>query len=66
MNSQLKWDEACPHTAHFHRFMLCANTDEDVYPEKVDDDHSEDKPCWDLNYRRLELTWGGRYNYVVR
>jgi hypothetical protein len=45
MNSRLKWDEACPHTAHFHRFMFCANTDEDVYPENVNDDHSEDKPC---------------------
>jgi hypothetical protein len=49
MNSELKWDEACPHTAHFHRFTFCANTDEDFNPEKVDDNHSEDKPCWDLN-----------------
>jgi hypothetical protein len=49
MNSQLKWDEACPHTTHFHRFMFCANTDEDIYPEKVDEDHSADKLCWDSN-----------------
>jgi hypothetical protein len=49
MNSRLKWDEACPHTTHFHRFTFCANTDEDIYPEKVDEDHSADKLCWDSN-----------------
>jgi hypothetical protein len=49
MNSRLKWDEACPHTTHLHRFTFCANTDEDIYPEKVDDDHSADKLCWDSN-----------------
>jgi hypothetical protein len=41
MNSRLKWDEACPHVAHFHRFTFCAGTDEDVNPEKVTDDFSE-------------------------
>jgi hypothetical protein len=35
MNSQLKWDEACPHLAHFHRFTFCTGTDEDIYPEKL-------------------------------
>jgi hypothetical protein len=41
MNSRLKWDEACPHVAHFHRFTFCAGTDEDINPEKVTDDFSE-------------------------
>jgi hypothetical protein len=41
MNSRLKWDEACPHVAHFHRFAFCTGTDEDFNPEKVDNDHSE-------------------------
>ena len=41
MNSWLKWDEACPHVAHFHRFAFCTSTDEDFNPEKVDNDHSE-------------------------
>jgi hypothetical protein len=41
MNSRLKWDEACPHVAHFHRFTFCTGTDEDINPEKVTDDFSE-------------------------
>jgi hypothetical protein len=41
MNSQLKWDEACPHLAHFHRFTFCTGTDEDIYPEKVDNHQGE-------------------------
>jgi hypothetical protein len=47
MNSRLKWDEACPHLAHFHRFTFCTGTDEDIYPEKVDNHQGEDKPDWD-------------------
>ena len=44
MNSRLKWDEACPHVTHFHRFKFCASTDEEITPEKVvDDDFGDGK-----------------------
>ena len=49
MNSRLRWDEACHHRAHFHRFKFCASTDEDVYPERVGSrTRSEEKDDRDL------------------
>ena len=49
MNSRLRWDEACHHRAHFHRFTFCTSTDEDVYPERVGNrTRSEEKDDRDL------------------
>jgi len=28
MNSRIRWDVACPHSPHFHRFNVCTSTDE--------------------------------------
>jgi hypothetical protein len=35
MNSRIRWDVACPHSPHFHRFNVCTSTDEDINPERV-------------------------------
>ena len=57
MNSWLKWDEACPHLAHFHRLTFCTGTDEDIYPENVNNHQGKTNLILGIE-TNLELTQG--------